>query len=198
MDEWKKNRRKKQLDKINNELEDLKRKGLQFEGNAPRKKINSEEPVKIARNGGLGLVIVSLLLIIILAIGWGTTHFSKKGVVDDFTMEVDSLGVKLELKDLQIENLSTKLSNLNSVINEKEKSESELSDEYADLEELNELMQEKIDDFEEDIVDLNIDISNLKGNLTEEKEIVDGYEDCITDNDGPFNENLNVCEDYID
>jgi hypothetical protein len=197
IDEWKKSRRKKQLDKVNKELEALKRKGVMFEKKGTKKMIHSEEPVKVVKRGYAGLIF-SGIIIILLAIGWSTTYISQKGSVDDLSDEKGSLEAQIELKALQIENLSKELSDLEGVIDEKEKSEGELSEEYTDLEELSEIMQERIDDFEDEIIGLSSEISELKGNLTEQKDIVDGYEDCITDHNGPIEQNLNVCEDYID
>ena len=197
LEEWKAKRRKKELDKINRELDDLKSKGLQFEGKKAGKMKLKEAKTSYPKSNS-GFVIFLIVVIVILAVGWVSTYFIQKSKVSGVGDENEVLTAEMALKTLEMENLTGQIEELESALGEKEESESELSDEYADLEELNEIMQEKVDDLEEDKLDLNGEVSELKGNLTAQKEIVEGYEDCLTDNDGPFDVDLDVCEDYVD
>lgn len=182
IEDWKAKRRDKALDKINKELDVLKKKGLEFE-NQPQKK---EREVRVVKKKCSSLK----LLAIILAIGWIITFFVYSGKVSNLKSDVESMELEVQLKAKEAEDLSGSLANISVELEEKRKGEDELSDEVADLIDLRELLEEEVDDLKEQIDDLEI-------NLTIQENLVSSYKDCITDEDDGLNASLSVCDDFL-
>jgi hypothetical protein len=191
IDDWKARRREKSLDKVNRELKELKKKGLEFEKGPKR-----EKEVEVIENKCSLLKIIA----VVLAIFWIVTIFLYVGRVSNLKSDVESAELELEIKMLEAEDLSSSLSNISVELENKRKGESELSDEVEDLIDLRKSLDEEVLDLTKEVGELDKMVATLKGNITglesdllDEKRLVDDYQDCIIDELG----NLNVCDPYL-
>tara|TARA_Y100000310_G_scaffold333352_1_gene410707 strand:- start:1088 stop:1663 length:576 start_codon:yes stop_codon:yes gene_type:complete len=181
-------RRKKKLAKVNKELEKLDAVGLQAKKVQSGKKVapKSEIPVSGSRANKRWLII----LVIVLLGFWIATGMFYTTKVSKLESDVSGVNIELDLKVLEIANLTAIITDLEGNIEEKEKEELDLSQQYLDVEESNEDLQEKIDLLESEK-------SDLENSLSEKEDLVSAYEQCIVDNDGLIDLSLSVCDSYI-
>ena len=189
IEEWKKKKRDRALDKVNRELEDLKRKGLEFE-NRPRKK-EKEGPVVQKKCSSLKI------LAIILAIGWIVTFFVFAGRVSNLKSDVESSELELQLKVQEASDLSGSLANVSVELEQKRKGEDELGEEVADLLDTREALEEEVIDLQKEVDTLKGEVTDLESDVATQKALVDGYEDCITDEDDGLNSTLSSCNYFL-
>lgn len=192
IDDWKAKRREKSLEKVNRELKELKKKGLEFE-----KGSKSKKEVEVVKNTCFTLKVTSVILAICLIV----TIFAYVGRVSNLKSDVESAELELEIKTLEAANLSNSLSNVSVELESRKKGEDELNDEVSDLIDLRESLDEEVldltkevDDLSDNIKDLQDKIDDLEVNLTKQENLVDDYQDCITDG---LNEDLDVCDPYL-
>ena len=189
IEDWKEKRRDKALNKVNKELDDLKKKGLEFE-NQPKKK---EKEVKVIQNKCSTLKILS----IILAIGWIVTFFVFAGRVSNLKSDVESMELEVQLAAKEAQDLSGSLENVSIELEQKRKGEDELGEEVDDLLDLREELEEEISDLGKEVVDLKEQIDDLEVEVTIQENLVESYKDCITDEDDGLNTSLDVCDEFL-
>ena len=178
LDNIKKERDKRALDKVNRELEELRKKEHLFEKGGP----NGKDKVEI----GSGTSINNLKKIaIFLFLLWAITFFVYMGKVANLKAEVDDVAYE---KDLRILNLSTELEETKSALENKTKVENDITTELGDLEDLKEIL-------ELEVYELEIKIAGLETNLTTQSDLVNKYEACIVSSSG-FNGSLSECANY--
>jgi predicted nucleic acid-binding Zn-ribbon protein len=187
-EEWRKNRREKEIDRLNHELDQLKERGLEFEKTTPsgrRMKIN---PVAVLVPSKKGVFL--LILAILFAAGWASTYFIYDDKVTSLQQDVTQLNLQITTKATEISSLSNHVANLTKQLTEQNQSKSELNDEIEDLEDLHV-------ELEKDIKDLEIKITTLNLNITVQNSLLTSYKNCIKDDDGPINKSLSVCDKYL-
>ncbi len=188
VDKWKKKRRAKALDKVNRELEELKKKGLEFEKNGSKAK----KEVAVVKKSCNVLKILAAILVV----GWVITFFMYGSKVSNLKTDVEELDLELQVKTLEAQNLTDSLFEIESELEGKKKGEDELSQEVSDLLEIKDTLDEDIEDLEDEIKDLKLQIDELEVNLTIQERLVYDYEDCITDPAG-FDEELSFCDSFM-
>lgn len=188
IEEWKEKRRENALNKVNRELERLKKKGLEFE-DQPKKK---EREVRIVRKRCSLLKVLA----IILAVGWIVTFFIYAGRISNLKSDIESRELDLQLKSKEADELAGSLSNISVELEQKKKGEDELSDEIEDLLDRREALEAELDVLKDDMADLENQIDDLEVNLTTQENLVESYEDCITDDDG-LDALLSVCDPFL-
>ena len=182
MDKWKEKRRVGALNKVNRELESLKKKEHFFEKkDSYAAKI--EVPVRV-KDSVKKLKMIAIVLFLL----WAITLFVYMGKVANLKVENNELSDEVSLKTVEVENLESELESLNSEVEDLKESEGDINDDYNDLKDLNDLLEDQIDDLGDQVNDLNT-------NLTTQLGLVSQYEACIVDING-FNSSLSTCSSY--
>tara|TARA_Y100000310_G_C20509918_1_gene728302 strand:+ start:251 stop:808 length:558 start_codon:yes stop_codon:yes gene_type:complete len=182
LDKWNEKRRVSALNRVNKELEILKKKENFFEKkDSYAAKIDVPGKVK---DSVKKLKIIAIILFLL----WAITLFVYMGKVANLKVERNELSNEVSLKMSAMENITNNINLLHSEIEGLEKSEGDISKDYNDLKDLNDILEDQIDDLEDEISDLNT-------NLTNQVSLVSKYELCIVDNSG-FNSSLSTCNNY--
>tara|TARA_Y100000310_G_scaffold311072_1_gene357021 strand:- start:2883 stop:3440 length:558 start_codon:yes stop_codon:yes gene_type:complete len=179
---WKEKRRVSALNKVNSELESLKKKEQFFE-----KKDSYSSKVEVSgkyKNSVKKLKIIAVVLFLL----WAITLFVYMGKVANLKIENGELSDEIALKTLEVGNITGAIDLLNSKISDLEKSEGDISKDYNDVRDLNDILEDQVDNLEDEIDDLTT-------NLTTQFSLVSKYEECIVDSSG-FNGSLNTCNNY--
>ncbi len=187
-EEWRKNRREKEIDRLNHELEQLKERGLEFEKTTPSGRKMRINPVAILVPSKKGVFL--LILVILFAAGWVSTYFIYDDKVTSLQQDVTQLNLQITTKVTEISSLSGAIGNLTEQLQKQNQSKSELNSEIGDLEDLQASL-------EKDIKDLETKVGSLNLNITVQNSLISSYKDCIKDADGPINKSLSVCDKYL-
>jgi hypothetical protein len=151
--DWVDRRRRRELEKINREIEDLKKKGPDYVPSQEKDRSGSSPGVRVSASKPTGVIIVLILLLIGLLV----FHFFRIGSLKaDFSVQEEDM---LQLQ----EDLTRALEEINltqSALEIKERVESNLTTKYVDL--------------KDDVVDLKIALSEVNNSLqNKEDEIAD-------------------------
>ncbi len=183
-EEWKKRSREKELERINRELEELREKGTTFEKKSGRSMSGKNSPSSSSTN------VILIVIIALLAIGWASTFFFYTMKVDSLNDDAKDLNQQITTKAEEVSKLESGVANLTTLVEARTKNEDELNDEVRDLE-------EEKEDLEAELKTIDLELTKTKLNITTQGELVSGYKDCITDDDGPINKSLSVCNPYV-
>ncbi|MDP3916752.1 MAG: hypothetical protein Q8Q42_00505 [Nanoarchaeota archaeon] len=186
IEEWRAKKREKDLERVNKELTKLKESGLQFEK-------KGDYDVRHVHKSGNGLKVVSLVLVIVLVAGV-FVYFSR---VSSLEKGNQVLSDQLALKTSELENLSGNVNDLAQKVEEKKNSESELNKENDDLKDINDILKKEKTELDGDIKELKSQIKGLEDDLITQRELVDAYKLCITDDNGDIDMSLSVCSPYL-
>ena len=178
LDDVRKGMDKRALDKVNRELEELRKKEHLFEKGGPK----GNEKISIGSGSSISNLKKIAIFIFLL---WAITFFVYMGKVANLEAEVEDVAYE---KDLKILNLTTVLAETISELDNKTRAETEISTELTDLGELKNIL-------ELEIYELEIKIASLETNLTTQSGLVNKYEACIVSSTG-FNGSLNECSNY--
>tara|TARA_Y100000310_G_C20675805_1_gene812959 strand:+ start:32 stop:628 length:597 start_codon:yes stop_codon:yes gene_type:complete len=191
-EKWFASRQKKQLEKVNNELEDLKRKGLDYEIESGKRKTLGDGRKRVSGSSGGNIKERIISVVVLLILVWFFTRFYYVGDLKEISGEKEGLQERLEEVEKELGEVSGEVELLEENIGEKEDSEYELAEKYGDLNELAEILQEKVDALTDEKNGLIVNVSDLQNNLTEQTNLANFYANCITD-DSYLDQNMSVC-----
>ncbi|GEM_PF-3640754 len=186
--DWRAKKRNKELARVQRQLDELKEKGLGFEGNPPKK----QSLVSHRQPSSLPWVLVGVLAVVVIVLF--IVYGSK---VSDLNSENEFLETALASKTDEVSNLSGKVVDLSEEVTAKGESASELNSEYDDLKTLYDKLKENLENADIEIADAKTTIADLTVNVTVKENLAEDYKDCITDDDGPIVEPISVCDDYL-
>jgi hypothetical protein len=193
LDGFKEKRRKKQLDKVSKELERLEKENIVSKKTASVRRRDPFESSTNTVDEGKKILKWAVLILFLLWVATFWIYSSKLSSINEDNQDLTEL---LDLKTLELTNLSADLADLSVRVEQKEKSVGELNTQYTDLEELSNLLQDKVDELTLESNELEINNTNLLADFAEQEDLVDAYKLCIQDDDGPIDQALSVCDSY--
>jgi len=183
LDKFLEAKRKRDLEKINRELEDLKKKGLAFESGGGKRDLPKKREVHYPKSGNKNWYFILGVIIVIIFLTWFFTRWSYSSKLGDIKEELICAEGNLSLKESEVVELEKKIEDLSI-------SEDDLVQDYLDLQELLDGLEENINDLENEKIKLLANITLLNADLTVQKGLTNYYIDCIVDD---LNEDLDQC-----
>lgn len=188
LESWLDKRREQELERINRELEELKKRGL---GYAPPQQRPPSKPFYPRQSpagapyarGPRFFDFKTTTLIILFLIILGITFFLQRGEIKE--QQNLAKGYYQDLKDLQaqVEDAESSLEEHQELLEEKSKEGADLNAQFESLNELNAQLQDEIDDLETQKKDILSTIEDLEEEVLSKKSEVNFYKACITDED---------------
>ncbi len=169
---WLERRRKTQLEQINQQIEELKRRGPDYTS-IPDKTLSSRSQ-RNANSGSTPILIMSICIIALIAVSifaWTRiTALNKKYSEVEESYE-DILAQK--------KTLQTQLNQTTSQLEEKKEAAQDLSKQYIDLEQEITFLEGKIDDLNDTITSQTTSIKDLQEQVQERDNVINQIEECI-------------------
>lgn len=175
INDWMERRRKKELERINREIEALKQHGPLYQ--KEDKGLKSEGKY-LKRDTNFGMfVVVGLCLVAI--IGLSLFYRQKFTTLSD---EYETKLSELNLAQNRLDNLTRNLNETQSKLKFKEKVETDLSTQYTGLAEEKEALEGQISDLEDEVKNKKDEIDSLKTTVQEKDRRLRDIIDCIENN----------------
>ena len=186
---WLEKRRQKELDRINREIELLKKRGLDYgKKNEKRDKLIDEagKGHKINRDANFKLLFIIGLCLIVIT---GITLFYRYNL-SALKTEYDEKLSQVELLTNDLLNKSSSLEYINSKLDLTKRAEDDLSKQYLELEGEKEVLSNQVNALNENIKQKNTELDSLKQDIQKKDKEIKDLKDCIT---GELDSSLSVC-----
>lgn len=173
---WLEKRRRKQLERINREIEALKHHGPLYE----KEDLGLKSQGKyLKRDTNFGMfVVIGLCLIAIIGL---SLFYRQKfsALSEEYGAKVD----ELMFAEARLKNLTFTLNETKTRLKFKERVEADLSNQYTGLAETKEELEKQITDLKDELNTSEAEINDLKALVQEKERRIRDMIDCIEDDD---------------